>query len=94
MRYGLKNEVLGNFPFYKLTKEQYDECQFLVDCLQKIVTIEEIYGLLIENYREFEMEILECSLQKIIYTNPDMDKTRTGISHINRRIICKIILIQ
>jgi hypothetical protein len=87
MKYGITLNLLGCTDFIELTEEQFDEIKkakmYLVDAL----LIEEKYAYILENYCEYEIELLKATVNEVVFKDLSWDKIVNDIHTINRRIM-------
>jgi len=99
MKYILKINALGQFLEVALSEKHFNTIKKSRDTLTDGLEMEEIYEILISNYFDFEMEILEQSAQLMI-RNPfeykDFFDARLGfnIKIINLLTACKLYVDQ
>jgi len=80
-----------------MTKEDLVEAQECKEKLLKALGIEEKFNIILENYLEYERELLDVTLQKAI--SFDISDTRDVIHGMNRRVVnllstCRLYLDQ
>jgi len=80
-----------------ITEEEFARAQECKEKLLKALEIEEKFNIVLENYLEYEKELLDITLQKAI--SFDMSDTRDIIHRIDRRLInllstCRLYLDQ
>jgi hypothetical protein len=86
MEYGLTRRVLTCRHFIPITEEQFAEIRGAKDSLGRILAIEERLELVLQNYVEFEHEILQVTLEKAIAMLSGWSEGRAIVLRINRRL--------
>jgi hypothetical protein len=61
MRYTLKRRVLGAPDVIEISKDEFDQWQSTQEHLLDVLNIEATFDLLLENYAEFERDLLDLS---------------------------------
>src|SRR5947209_1827838 len=87
VHYTLTLMVLAQVGEIKISKAEYDALGEAVDGLLNIVDVEEKFAALVDNYFEFEQDLLSEALGALVffgYERRSMEEARTRIS---RRII-------
>lgn len=87
MTYALTRAVLGNSLFIDISKEEYLFLLKAKKSLIELLYIEEKFDIIIENYLEFEMELLSSSTRLMVHSNQDYFWFQEEGNKINRRVI-------
>lgn len=86
MRYQITRLVVGRTPSIDITEERF---RAIVDAKQRFIAvlgIEEKFDLLLENFVEFERELLRLSLDHLVYRNQDWHSFRADDRLMGRRL--------
>ena len=99
MPFGIKRLVLGSNKIIDITEEDFNAIKTAQYGLLESLTIEEKLNLVIENYAEFEKELLEETLNYMLFKELDWSSFMGNIYTINRRIVnclsaCRMYLDQ
>lgn|GEM_PF-6138185 len=65
----LKRFVIGREPVLDLTRDQYDEVIQAQKRLAVYLALEDLFNLMMENYEEFERELLALTLREATYAD-------------------------
>lgn len=87
LKYGITNLVLGKQPFLRLTVTQFEEIKQSILNLREVLYIEEKYNLIVENYAEYEKELLALTTQAMVFSDLDWSGMQTLEHTINRRLV-------
>src|SRR5262245_58290155 len=87
MQYGLMNYAIGDNYFLKLTPAKYEQLKTSHNGLWEAMQIEEKFNLVIENYAEFERELLTQANDLVIFSNISWSELQTDKHAINRRLV-------
>lgn len=87
MQYGLVNWAIGENVFLKLTPAKYKQLNTAHKGLWEALQIEEKFNLVIENYAEFERELLTQANDLVIFSNTSWSELQTDKHAINRRLV-------
>lgn len=88
-KFALTGRFIGSLDYYaEITEEQFHQIRIARANLFRILSIEDKFNLLLENYAEFEQELLNSSINAMLFQDEDnwlsgMDKFHL----INRRLI-------
>lgn len=99
MKYGITKLVLGFSEFIDISEQEYKNIKSCRDRLIEALYIEEKFDLIVENYLEYEMELLASSARHMVFRNQDYIWFQTERSLISRRIVnllsaCRMYLDQ
>jgi len=75
----------GRNDCYKISEKEY---KLLIDVqcsLLKVLEIEEKYNIIIENYKEFELSLMEISLENALHYDPKWTSFRNEIRKTDRK---------
>lgn len=90
MKYKITSAEIRNTDFLELSKEEYEKYQHVRKCLLNCLFIEEKFDLLIENYLEYEQELLDLSVRPMVLANP-FTPGWERLGHAERRTITRRI---
>lgn len=85
MEYGITCLVLAPPGFIPVSKERFEQVRVAKRNLVRIVVIEETFDFLVENYREYEHDLLDLALQQMVHNDWTWHSFRFDIQRINRR---------
>lgn len=99
LRYGITGLGFGEQPLIEISKEEYDKIYFAKNALIEALLIEEKLDLVLENYREFEMELVEHAVNYMLFRNLNWSIFQSERNQLNRRIVnllssCRLYLDQ
>jgi hypothetical protein len=99
MRYGLTQPYLGNHYFLDLSEEEFRSAKKVKSNLLELLGFEEKLAFVLDNFVEYEQELLKLTLASRVYHIPDWSNTMDRRHLINRRIInlftaCRLYLDQ
>ena len=87
MTYALTKTVLGFGLFIDISKDEYNSILIAKNCLFESLYLEEKLDIVVEDYLEFEMELLSSSIRKMVNRNQNYSWFHEEISKINRRLV-------
>lgn len=87
MDYCLLRRVLDSVAFVAITEDEYKVIQQARNGLMECLFMEEKFDLLIENYFEFEMSLLEISTRSMVRFQHDYRSLHLERNLIDRRIV-------
>lgn len=87
MNYGLKRYAGGSSAFIDISGEEYRNIKLAKENLLEMVFIEEKFDVVIENYLELEIEIMEISARYMVLRNLSYTRYYNEKNLINRRLI-------
>lgn len=87
MRYGIANLVIGKNPFVRLTEKEFNEIKLAHRSLTEILYIEEKFNLVMENYAEYEKELLVLTTDAMIFTDISYSGFQAQKHTVNRRLV-------
>lgn len=87
MDYGLARLVLGSPKFVVLTQREYEDVKLSRDLLLEGLFIEQKFDLLIDDYLEFETELLEIGARELVRGARNWTQFQDQRNHMNRRVI-------
>lgn len=65
-RFGITHLALGDHPFVELEQAEYKEIQNAIHTILLVLDIEAVFDVLVENFIEFEKEIMSVSVAHMI----------------------------
>lgn len=87
MKYGITGLTYSPDRFIEITKAEFDDLAAAKVQIVTFIGIEEKFDLLLENYADYERELLEVSLQTMLF-NDIHDERPGGHSHVvTRRLV-------
>lgn len=87
MDYGLTRVVIGSPKFIVLTEKEYEEIKRSRDLLSEVLFIEQKFDLLIDDYLEFETELLEIGAREMVRGARGWTEFQDWRNHMNRRVV-------
>lgn len=87
MEYRILRQVLGSPIFLPISESEYRAIAIAKDGLVNSLYLEEKFDIVLENFYEYEMELLELSTRHMLFRNESYSKFHNEINSINRRII-------
>ena len=87
MEYRIVRQVLGNQTFIPITEKEYQDIQIAKEGLVESLFLEEKFDIVLENFYEYEMELLQLSTHQMLFRNLNYSKFQKEINSVNRRII-------
>lgn len=87
MRYGITKTVLSCNDFIEISGEEYQNTRTAKRKLAEALNIEEKLNFVLENYVEYERELLNSSLDSMMFSGRDWSYTVNEIHQVNRRLI-------
>ncbi|NLF41306.1 MAG: hypothetical protein GX587_01275 [Bacteroidales bacterium] len=87
MEYGITKLILGFSGFIEITECEYQLIKTSRQNLLEVLFLEEKFNLFIENYYEYETELLAIASRMMIYGNADYLLMRNELNLISRRIV-------
>lgn len=87
MQYGITKRLIGHQNFLEISRENFDEAKMAHDCLGEALRIEEKFNIILENYREFESELLSLCLNFAIFSDRTWSSFQNEIHIVNRRVL-------
>jgi len=87
MRYVLTQYATSTEGLIEITKHDYEELIKCKEILLELLSVEEKFNLVIENYFEFEATIFKIAAQFMIYRNQDYETFQNDRYLVIRRII-------
>lgn len=67
MRYGISACALENWPVLDISAGEFDAIKRAQRGLLTVLTIEEKFDAVLENYAEYERELLSLTLQRMVH---------------------------
>lgn len=87
MRYGITKTVLSCNNFIEVSRDEYETARAAKQKLAEALNIEEKINFVLENYVEYEQELLHSSLDYMMFSGRDWSSSIDEIHTINRRLI-------
>ena len=87
MQYGITKRLIGHQNFLEISRENFDEAKMAHDCLGEALRLEEKFNIILENYREFESELLSLCLNFAIFSDRTWSSFQNEIHIVNRRVL-------
>lgn len=86
-RYVVKKAVLGRVPELEITKDRYRSLGDARNGLAELLAMEEKFDLVLANYIEFELTVIECSLDMVMFNVIDWGQWASRLNVLNRRLL-------
>jgi hypothetical protein len=86
-RHGLLRLVLGSRDFVEISATEFAEFRRARKCALVALNIEEKATLVLENYAEFELEMLKAALDELIFDVDSWSAMMSTLQLLNRRLI-------
>ena len=86
-RYGIVRLDLDSAHFFEITPEEYEDAKILKRNLIEALGIEQKLGLVLQNYEEYERELLNSTLRRAIFSEYRWASFSTETQLFNRRLI-------
>ena len=87
MSFALTKAVIGCDLFVEISETEYQAISNAKDCLFEALYLEQKLDIVIENYLEFEMELLASSTRHMVHRNTDYHWLQEEGNRINRRVV-------
>jgi hypothetical protein len=87
MKYLLAKRTLGSSVTIKITEQEYNKIKTAKNNLLEILYIEEKFDIFVDNYLEFEMDLLNYAARHMVRGINTHAGLQIGLNQINRRII-------
>lgn len=87
MIYKLTRMVLGSSDYVEISDNHFRDIEKARDCLIEALYIEEKFSLVVDNYLEFEVDLLEGAARTMVRFTPKYSDFQMDRSRINRRLI-------
>ncbi|MBA2501454.1 MAG: hypothetical protein H0V27_01110 [Pyrinomonadaceae bacterium] len=87
MQYEITKLTFGEHPVIDISREEYDGAKVAKRNLLEVLSIEQKMNLILENYVEFERELLNSSLNSMMFYHHDWSSSVGEIHLINRRLM-------
>lgn len=87
MEHGLARLVIGSRKFVVLSQSEYDDIRLARNLLLQGLFIEQKFDLLIDDYLEFETELLEIGARQMIRGGGSWTEFQDQRNHMNRRVV-------
>lgn len=87
MDHGLVRLVIGSRKFVVLSQSEYDDIKRARDLLLQGLFIEQKFDLLIDDYLEFETEVLEIAARELVRGTRGWTEFQDQRNHMNRRVV-------
>lgn len=87
MKYLLAKRTLGSSVTIKITEQEYKKIKTAKNNLLEILYIEEKFDIFVDNYLEFEMDLLNYAARHMVRGIKTHTGLQIGLNQINRRII-------
>src|SRR3989339_681260 len=87
MRYAITKLVLFNKQFIDISESDYQNIKVAKYRLIEALNIEENWELVVENYRDFEMDLLKSSTSNMLFSDYKYSSLVNKLNKINRHLI-------
>jgi hypothetical protein len=85
MEYGITCLVLAPPGFLPISESEYNEIRDAKRNIIALVAIEETFDFLVENYREYEHDLLDLTLNQLLSMTKTWESARSEVQRVNRR---------
>ncbi len=87
LEYRLVRQVLSSQTFVPISKNEYQDILVAKEGLMESLYLEEKFDIVLENFYEYEVELLRLSTHQMLFSNLSYSKFHNEINLINRRIV-------
>ena len=87
MKYIVRRLSIGNPGFVEISRKRFNEVKEAREGLFNVLSNEEKFNILCENYYEFEKELLDIRLRNTVFKGADWSALQNEIYLIERRLI-------
>jgi hypothetical protein len=87
MQYGITRTVMSCERFLEISPNEFELGKMAARSLAKVLDIEQKLNIVLDNYFEFESELMLLSLQDILFAGRTWSSFQTERDKINRRLI-------
>src|SRR5689334_1349030 len=87
MKYGVTKNHIGFKNFLEITSVEFEAAKNAKQNLIEVLGIEEKFNMILENFEEFERELLEISLRHMLFFNFSWSSFQKNSNTISRRLI-------
>lgn len=87
MLYKLSRMVLGSSAYAEISSQEFTEIVKAKECLIEALYIEEKFSLIVDNYLEFEIDLLEGAARSMIRFKANYGEFQLDRTRVNRRLI-------
>lgn len=87
MEYGLARLVIGSSKFVPLAEADYDRIRRCQRILREVLSVEQKFDLLIDNYLAFETHLLDLSAREMLRDGTDWAQLQDQRNQINGRVL-------
>lgn len=87
MRYGITRLILGPKNFIEITSDKFEEAKKAQDNLLLALSMEEKINILLENYAEYEEELLRLTMHRMLFSQYEWSSFMDDINIVNRRLM-------
>ncbi len=86
MKFCIHRGVMGNGPTLDISSEEFESVKEARRRLFILVGVEEKFDMLVQNYLEYERELLTLALEYMVSRSPQLSTLHEARSLINRRL--------
>jgi hypothetical protein len=87
MDYGLARLLLGSPKFVAITEDEYTDIRRRREILREALFIEEKFDLVVDNYLEFETDLLDSAAREMVRGVSSWTAFQGERNQMNRRIV-------
>ena len=87
MLYKLSRLVLGSSAYVEISRQQFGEIVLAKECLIEALYIEEKFGLIVDNYLEFEVDLLKGAARSMVRFKANYEEFQLDRTRVNRRLV-------
>lgn len=86
MRYCLGRGVIGPWPFVDISVDDFEQAKTAQRNLLVLLDVEEKFGMVVDNFLEYERELLDLALDYMAWHGVGWSPFRSSISLVNRKL--------
>lgn len=99
MKHGITLAILGDFPFLEITQPEFERISSAKSHLLHALHIEDKFDIVLQNYADFEVELLTRAINETIFQTLDWSEAMGKLHDVGRRMInllttCRLYLDQ
>jgi len=96
MQYGITKLLIGSNNCLDISQEEFEEAKIAKHSLVEVLSIEEKHNLILDNYAEYESELLGLGLKRMLFSDRNWSSFESEIHIVGRRLInllttCRLI---
>lgn len=87
MKYIITKNVYVDDPIVEITFDEYEQCRIARNNIYEVLATEEKLLVALDNYKDFEMELLDITFNKVLYHESDWSLFMENRNQINRKLV-------